>query len=125
MLQPHRSLRLGAALIAAALAGWLGSSSMASRQAAVTSGSVTDPQETELLSRFERGELSEHEHRRLLERLLARERFDAAQQVLQPLLDRHPEQPHWREINVSVISHGLVRAKTSYSKLRGLTKKKV
>lgn len=94
MLQPHRSLRLGAALIAAALAGWLGSSSMASRQAAATSGSVTDPQETELLSRFGRGELSEHEHRRLLERLLARERFDAAQQVLQPLLERHPERLH-------------------------------
>ena len=76
------------------MAGWLGSSSLASRQAAVTSGSVTDPQETELLSRFEREELSEHEHRRLLERLLARERFDAAQQVLQPLLERHPERLH-------------------------------
>ena len=113
MLQPHRSLRLGAALIAAAMAGWLGSSSLASRQAAVTSGSVTDPQETELLSRFEREELSEHEHRRLLERLLARERFDAAQQMLQPLLEQQPEQ-----LNLILLRADLLRLSGSPGQAR-------
>jgi len=63
MSKPRRSLVLSAALVSAAVAGWLSASSLASKSAETGNGIAADQQVTELLNRMHSGELSGRDHR--------------------------------------------------------------
>ena len=92
MPKPRRSLVLSAALVSAAVAGWLSASSVASKSAETGNEIAADQQVTELLNLMHSGELSGSDHRSLLERLLSLGRLEEARRVLRPLLVEHPHQ---------------------------------
>ena len=104
MPQPRRSLVLSAALVSAAVAGWLSASSLASKSAETGNEIAADQQVTELLNRMHSGELSGRDHRWLLERLLSLGRLEEARRVLSPLL---VDQPH--QIRLSLLMADLLR----------------
>ena len=104
MPQPRRSLVLSAALVSAAVAGWLSASSLASKSAETGNEIAADQQVTELVNRMHSGELSGRDHRWLLERLLSLGRLEEARRVLRPLL---VEQPH--QIPLALLMADLLR----------------
>ena len=89
---PGRKLLLSAALVSAAVAGWLASSSLASMRAQTDSGIDSDPQISELLHQMRSGELPGRDQQWLLGHLLDLGRLEEAQLVLAPLLEQHPHQ---------------------------------
>ena len=89
---PGRKLLLSAALVSAAVAGWLASSSLASMRAQTDSGIDSDPQVSELLDQMRSGELPSRDQQWLLGHLLDLGRLEEAQLVLAPLLEQHPHQ---------------------------------
>ena len=92
MPQPGRKLLLSAALISAAVSGWLASSSLASIRAQMHSSIDSDPQISELLHQMRSGELPGQDQQWLLGHLLVLGRLEEAQRVLAPLLKQHPHQ---------------------------------
>ena len=104
MPQPRRRLLLSAAMVSAAVAGLLAASSFASKSVETGNEIAADQQVTELLGQMRSGELSDSDHRWLLERLLALGRLEEARLVLHPLL---VEQPH--QISLGLLMTDLLR----------------
>ena len=87
MPRPTRMLLLGLSLVSASFLGWSLAASLTTQSSTLGNQTNDDLQAEELLDRLEaQGELTPNTRRKLLERLLARGRFEDALLVLQPWL---------------------------------------
>ena len=87
MPSPRRILLLLASMLGAALVGWIAAASMAPETRARSSRQAEDLQFELLMQQLQdQNELSEAERSLLLERLVALERLQEAEMVLQPWL---------------------------------------
>ena len=98
-------LLLGLSLVSASFLGWSLAASLRTQSSALGNQTNDDLQAEELLDRLEaQGELTPNTRRKLLERLLARGRFEDALLVLQPWLAEQP-----RSLNLALLSADLQR----------------
>ena len=105
MPRPTRMLLLGLSLVSASFLGWSLAASLTTQSSALGNQTNDDLQAEELLDRLEaQGELTPNTRRKLLERLLARGRFEDALLVLQPWLAEQP-----RSLNLALLSADLQR----------------
>lgn len=105
MPRPTRMLLLGLSLVSASFLGWSLAASLTTQSSAVGNQTNDDLQAEELLDRLgAQGELAPNTRRKLLERLLARGRFEDALLVLQPWLAEQP-----RSLNLALLSADLQR----------------
>ena len=105
MPRPTRMLLLGLSLVSASFLGWSLAASLTTQSSALGNQTNDDLQAEELLDRLgAQGELAPNTRRKLLERLLARGRFEDALLVLQPWLAEQP-----RSLNLALLSADLQR----------------
>ena len=105
MPRPTRMLLLGLSLVSASFLGWSLATSLTTQSSALGNQTNDDLQAEELLDHLEaQGELTPNTRRELLERLLARGRFEDALLVLQPWLAEQP-----RSLNLALLSADLQR----------------
>lgn len=105
MPRPTRMLLLGLSLVSASFLGWSLAASLTTQSSALGNQTNDDLQAEELLDRQgAQGELAPNTRRKLLERLLARGRFEDALLVLQPWLAEQP-----RSLNLALLSADLQR----------------
>ena len=105
MPRPTQMLLLGLSLVSASFLGWSLAASLTTQSSALGNQTNDDLQAEELLDRLEaQGELTPNTRRKLLERLLARGRFEDALLVLQPWLAEQP-----RSLNLALLSADLQR----------------
>ena len=105
MPRPTRMLLLGLSLLSASFLGWSLAASLTTQSSALGNQTNDDLQAEELLDRLEaQEELTPNTRRKLLERLLARGRFEDALLVLQPWLAEQP-----RSLNLALLSADLQR----------------
>ena len=112
MPQPGRKLLLIAALISAAVEGWLASSSLASMRAQTHSGIDSDPEISKVFHQMRSGELPGRDQQWLMGHLLDLGRLEEAQRDLAPLLEQHPHQ-----ISLMLQQGDLNRATALYRRL--------